>query len=198
MKKKLLILFVFIFLVMSSLSAKVTAVTTTGTPLENTEAGVNYSSTLAKTWVVIKDDKCPIQYVEVPGIDISYYLDNSSRNRTEYTNYRSVNDRAEFSGKIMAYEAVAVIFDVFNEYYKTIKTRSIRDREMSQYTEEEPFEVNFYEKVPKEDLAKLASSITFISKVRMEDGTIYKANADEIVKAAKEYFPSITVENLGL
>ena len=128
---------------------------------------VNSSSTLSREWIVINDEKCPIQLKDV-GINTVYVS----------SDYRFVpSGNIILSEPIVAYEIHHVLYDVFGGHIQSLNNLDIAD--MSGTIDLKKSSGTWY--ATENQINEYLSCVSYVAAVRTSTGAIWRFKP-EIIK----------------
>jgi len=128
---------------------------------------LNEGSSLEREAVILNDPTCPIQ-INSASISLSY-----SREDRNFL-YKGTS-QIESLKSVQALELRHVLFDVFGQHLKNLSNFKVQDFEAG--NSELSGEWRVY---PEGDIGKFLSSVTFIVRVRLEDGTQWVADFEKL------------------
>ncbi|MCB2197648.1 MAG: hypothetical protein KQH79_17445 [Bacteroidetes bacterium] len=137
---------------------------------------VNSDSHLERDWFIINDEECPIKLNNNVGIKTSYY-------NSRYSLKQSGNITTK--QPISAYEIHYVLYDVFGEHLKTL--RSVEVAYTNGFTEISKYG-SWY--ANENQISEYLTCIAYVAKVRTASGEIWHFN----VQSIKEELNKIEIE----
>jgi hypothetical protein len=121
---------------------------------------VNASSSLTREWIVINDEKCPVQLKDV-GINSAYVS----------SDYRFVpSGNIIISEPIVAYEIHHVLYDVFGGHIKSLNNLDISD--MSGTIDLKKSSGAWY--ATENQISEYLSCVSYVAAVRTTTGVIWR------------------------
>ena len=121
---------------------------------------VNTGSTLTRDWIVLNDEKCPVQLKDV-GINTAYIS----------SDYRFVPlGSLVLSEQIVAYEIHHVLYNVFGEHIKSLENMDITD--MSGTIDLKKSSGTWY--ATENEISEYYSCVTYVAAVRTAAGVIWR------------------------
>ena len=167
------------------LPSSVTIASETGGSMEEMGVGMplNSGSTLMRDWVVIHDDRLPVDFDGTPGVDPLYVGRSDIRYDT-----RVILTASE---PATAVNARFVTFDVFGEHVTTLGATEVVD-----LTPGERRAFTWRWRVGENDASEHFASIAFIASVRTADGQVHTADYETIVCVVELFALAATVADL--
>ena len=121
---------------------------------------VNTGSTLTRDWIVLNDEKCPVQLKDV-GVNSVY---GSSE-------YRFVpSGSLVLSEQIVAYEIHHVLYDVFGSHIKSLNNMEITD--LSGTVDLKKISGTWY--ATENEISEYFSCVSYVAAVRIATGVIWR------------------------
>ena len=169
------------------LPSSVTTASGTGGSMRTEMHGIpllNEGSTLMRDWVVIHDDRLPVDFDGTPGVTTLYNVsDRSYRYGAQAT--------LTASELATAVNARFITFDVFGEHVSTLGATEIVD-----LTPGDPRTFDWEWRAGDNDASRHFASIAFIARVRTADGQVYTADYETILCVAELFALAATVADL--
>ena len=144
---------------------------------------LNSGSTLMRDWVVIHDDRLPVDFDGTPGVVPQY----RGRNDIQYETRPTLTAREPAT----AVNARFITFDVFGEHVTTLGATEVVD-----LTPGDPRDFQWRWRSGENDAAKHFASIAFIARVRTADGQVHTADYETILCVAELFALAATVADL--
>jgi len=142
---------------------------------------LNKGSKLERQWVVVNDEALPAKIDGKAAPVVTY------RERYHY----SANYSFSVETDISAIEIHFILFDVWGELTKTLSATEIAEFPVGVH------QLNHEWRIYSEsEASKHYSSIGYIARLRLKDGTILHADTDAILNEARRFSASITVNDL--
>jgi len=146
---------------------------------------LNADSKIERPWIVVNDEALP---AKINGRAAPVPVYGSYSKRYKYSAEYSFSVEADIS----AIEIHFILFDVWGERTKTLSATEITEYSAGVH------ELNhIWGSFNKNEASKHYSSIGYIARLRLKDGTILHANSDAILNEAKRFSTSITVNDLA-
>ena len=167
------------------LPSSVTIASETGGSMQEMRGGMplNRGSTLMRDWVVIHDDRLPVDFDGTPGVAPLWV----GRSEIQYDTRVTL----AASEPATAVNARFVTFDVFGEHVTTLGVTEVVD-----LTPGEPRAFTWRWRVGENDAAEHFASIAFIASVRTADGQVHTADYETIVCVVELFALAATVADL--
>ena len=146
---------------------------------------VNKGSTLVRRWFTLNDDTCPVS-LERSGIQTVY---KSERYSGSYSFAPAGTARA--AKPVRAVYIVFALFDVWGERMRNLGLSEVTDLPEGGSV---PFKSSWY--ASENDVSEFHTSVSFVDRVMLADGTIWRADRRAI--AAKLSEVQIKVSESGL
>lgn len=165
--KKLLILCFYLLLASMAHAQITTSKVGGGSVVTKLGMGVsvNKNSTLSREWIILNNEKCPLQLDNV-GINTSY-LSSSY--------YFSPTGSIKVKEPIFAYEIHHVLYDVFGGHIKTLSNTDVSDLEN---TIELKQTASWY--ATENNVREYLLCVSYVATVRTKSGIVWHYNSDEI------------------
>jgi hypothetical protein len=146
---------------------------------------VNDGSSLARQWIILNNEKCPLKLNNSVGINTVY-------NGNGYNFVASGGITVD--EPISAYEIDFVLYDIFGEHIKTLDDTEITDMEKS--TE---FGKHSSWYATENQVSEYLYCVSYVAKVRTKSGVIWRYDASQIkqelnkiqIAYEESYSPSI-------
>jgi len=145
---------------------------------------LNKDSMLERQWVVVNDEALPAK-IDGRAAPVPYY----SRDRKRYQ--YSANYSFSVETGISAIEIHFILFDVWGERTKTLSATEITEFPAGVHQLYHEWRIS-----REHEASEHYSSIGYIARLRLKDGTILYADTDAILNEARRFSASITVNDL--
>lgn len=136
----------------------------------------NENSTLRREWVVVHDDRLPVDIVGTPGVTTERNMFRGSlfKYEAEYT--------ISVAEPVVAVEVRFILFDVWGIRTKTLSVTYVEDFGEGEHNFTEAWRV-----FPDSEVNKHYASIAYVSAVRTKAGAIFTADTAAVVDVARQH-----------
>tara|TARA_B100001121_G_C18631233_1_gene594478 strand:+ start:546 stop:1121 length:576 start_codon:yes stop_codon:yes gene_type:complete len=150
---------------------------------------LNEGSLIEREWHTINNSKIPLEIVGDAGINIIY----QSRNYSGDYLYKTIFNVLP-KDDISAFEIIFITFNLWGE-----KTNNLVMTEVNEFINGMPKTIDASWKIFSENNAsEFHTSLSYVSKVRLKNGKIIRANPSEIVKVAQNIADTFTKDDLKI
>ena len=150
---------------------------------------LNEGSLIEREWHTINNSKIPLEIVRDAGINIIY----QSRNYSGDYLYKTIFNVLP-KDDISAFEIIFITFNLWGE-----KTNNLVMTEVNEFINGMPKTIDASWKIFSENNAsEFHTSLSYVSKVRLKNGKIIRANPSEIVKVAQNIADTFTKDDLKI
>jgi len=129
---------------------------------------LNKGSSLQRESVLFNDPSCPVQFSQN-----SMKFDYSDRRLTI-----SASTQLSVAQPVMAMEVRHILFDIFGQHMKNLSNTEARDFSAGPATLDGKW--NLFD---ENDTSELLTTVTYVARVRLVDGTQWVVNSDNLIAA---------------
>lgn len=142
---------------------------------------VNKNSTLRREWVVVHDDRLPVDIVGTPGVttELNEFRGSLYKYEAKYT--------ISVAEPVVAVEVRFILFDVWGIRTKTLSVTYVEDFGEGEHNFTETWRV-----FPNREVNEHYASIAYVSAVRTKAGAIFTADTAAVVDVAREHMDDFT------
>ena len=185
-------LFVFFILLSTFLLSEITVSKSNGGSIVidlGYDIKLNEGSLIEREWHTINNSKIPLEIIGDAGINIIYQSRNYSGDYLYKTNFNVLP-----KDDISAFEKIFITFNLWGE-----KTNNLVMTEVNEFINGMPKTIDASWKIFSENNAsEFHTSLSYVSKVRLKNGKIIRANPSDIVKVAQNIADTFTKDDLKI
>lgn len=144
---------------------------------------VNDKSSLVREWSIVNDENLPVKLTSV-------------RMKTRPSDRQWVYDilyKLEVDQEVSALEARFIPFNIWGEQERTLSATTIEDLETGERTLTGNWRI-----LSENDAVEHYAVLGYIAQVKLADGTILRANAEDVVEEARRFSSDFTSGDLEL